>query len=79
MLELLLTSKLWQIIIIRCGVPCFLRMFLPLIMTYMVSGNLYLLTKTDGIDNDFSPLWAVLGKTEISEWYLYYLLLRTKI
>ena len=68
MLEKLLTSKLWQILIVRTGVPCFLRNFLPLIMTYMVSGNLYLLTKANDIDNDFSPLWAVLGKTEISEW-----------
>jgi hypothetical protein len=70
MLEKLLTSKLWQIIIIRTGVPCFLRNFLPLILTYLVSGNLFLLTKSNGIDNDFSPLWAVLGKTEMSEWYI---------
>lgn len=68
MLEKLLTSKLWQIIIIRTGVPCFLRNFLPLILTYLVSGNLFQLTKSSGIDSDMSPLWAVLGKTEMSEW-----------
>jgi len=68
MLEKLLVSKLWQVIAIRMGVPCFLRVFLPLLLTYLVSGNLFLLTKSSDVDNDFSPLWAVLGKTENSEW-----------
>lgn len=68
MLEKLLVSKLWQVIVIRMGVPCFLRVFLPLLLTYLVSGNLFLLTKSNDVENDVSPLWAVLGKTENSEW-----------
>lgn len=34
-----LVSDLWRIIILRAGVKCFLRNFLPLLMTYLVSSN----------------------------------------
>lgn len=40
LLRMLLYSGLWKVIIHRSGVPCFLRSFLPLLTTYLVSGTL---------------------------------------
>jgi hypothetical protein len=68
-LILLLKSSLWNVIIIRSGVRCFLRYFLPLLLTYLISGTLYNVSNGCMLyDDDNSPLWASLGTIEKCEW-----------
>lgn len=68
-LILLLKSSLWNILIIRSGVRCFLRYFLPLLLTYLISGTLYNVSNGCMLyDDDSSPLWASLGTIEKCEW-----------
>lgn len=68
LLESLLQSTLWRVLIFRCGPRCFLRLFLPLLTTYLVCGTLQDISKHGTEFSSSSPLW-VSGSTILGgEW-----------
>ena len=64
LLRLLLYSSIWQVIIHRSGVKCFLRQFLPMLLTYLVSGTLQNISRNASIDSgsgaSLSAFWSVM-------------------
>lgn len=69
LLQTLLQSHIWHILIIRGGVKSFFRYFLPLLLTYLVSGTLQNISKGISVnDSGISPLWATMGISDKSEW-----------
>lgn len=61
LLRTILLSNLWQVIINRAGPKSFLRNFLPLLITYIMSGTMQKVSKRTYTSVGQSPLWAYGG------------------
>jgi hypothetical protein len=61
LLRTILLSTLWQVIINRAGPKCFLRQFLPTLITYIMSGTMQKVSKRSYSSSGQSPLWAFGG------------------
>ncbi|RYH21171.1 hypothetical protein EON65_21320 [archaeon] len=64
----LLKSNLWSVLAHRAGVRCFLRWFLPQLLTFVSAGTLYdvLMREKQGRRSENAPLWAVSESTDKS-------------
>lgn len=69
MLEHILRSPLWTVLLLRSGVRCFLRCFLPLLLTYISSGTLHHVSNgVRGLGSVTVPLWAKGEYLEYNMW-----------
>ena len=69
MLEHILRSPLWTVLLLRSGVRCFLRCFLPLLLTYISSGTLHHVSNgVRGLGSVVVPLWAKGEYLEYNMW-----------
>jgi hypothetical protein len=69
MLEHILRSPLWTVLLLRSGVRCFLRCFLPLLLTYVSSGTLHHVSNgVRGLTPVAVPLWAKGEYLEYNMW-----------
>lgn len=70
LLQSIIRSTLWKVLIQRAGPKCFLRQFLPLLLTYVSCGTLRNVSlNASGYESGVSPLWAAGGAhPEKSDW-----------
>jgi hypothetical protein len=61
----IIKSDIWRVLLCRVGVPCFLRVFFPILLTYLASGLFkQISSNAKGTTSRFdpvSPLWASPG------------------
>lgn len=69
-LQELLRSSLWTVVAHRAGVKCFLRSFLPQLLTFVSAGTLYsVFTREKGVKkNENVPLWAASESLDRTDW-----------
>jgi hypothetical protein len=67
-LQVLLDSPLWSILVLRSGVCCFLRHFLPALLTYVVAGTLQRVARNSLTLESGSPMWTNIVGAEHYEW-----------
>jgi hypothetical protein len=71
LLRYLIESPIWNVMVLRVGVRCFLRSFLPLLLTYICSGTLHGMLYRNRFTDDAkenAPLWSTTDGNDKSEW-----------
>ena len=71
LLKFLIESPIWNVMVLRAGVRCFLRSFLPLLLTYVCSGTLHGMLYRSRFTDDAkenAPLWSTSDANDKSEW-----------
>jgi hypothetical protein len=76
LLRRLILGYLPQVLLKRAGARCFFRLFLPQLVTWMISGNLLILLKNrrkSFYQSGHLPLWASqdVDSFEVSEWLIH--------